>query len=122
MRLGPIALMVGAMVLGTPSVGLCNYYFSGEQVFNWCKSDKSDELALCVGFVAAAADSMNLSKEFKFVLTTPICIPKIPAKSLVDRATIWLEKHPKERSYPAVTSIQLAFIEMFPCGFDGNAR
>ena len=64
--------------------------------------------SLCRGFVIGAMDTLTMKKE--------LCPPDgIDDEQAVDIVRLWLREHPEARHLSAVSLVQVALKEKFPC-------
>jgi hypothetical protein len=94
-----------------PNVYAGDYFLTGNQLFAQLTGDPASQIK-ARDYITGAADAIedSPSKNYRF------CVPARATRSqLADVVRIWLEKNPGARHYAAVTAIQLAFRDTFPC-------
>lgn len=89
-------------------------FFSGNELWGECKAPSPSNV--CLGFVAGAIDMFVSVHQSVGDKTVPLCIPPdVQLEQAVDTVKLWLQEHPEQRHYRAVTVVAAALKEKFPC-------
>ncbi len=88
-------------------------FATGDNLVGWCSSDNQAERNYCSTYVAGIADVMAYSPVGSF----RACLPKDSAgiERAADAVRAWLEVHPEDYHFKAVSLVARALSESYPC-------
>ena len=113
-RLQLVSLVVISLfVVGaTKAVAVENlYFYSGEQLWDACRSDPNPD---CIGYVAGIADAMALNDGW--VGGWRACFQaQSTRRQITDVVKQWFQGHPEESRYGAPALVVEALAQSFPC-------
>ena len=97
-------LTAAAILLATTTVHAANGV-DGQFLYSSCRNSSS----FCLGFVRASADWANL-------VLPEVCVPsEATAQTVADVITLWLTRHPEQRTNSGLEVVSTALAEAYPC-------
>jgi predicted oxidoreductase len=110
MKVASIALAIG---LGISSVAHAQSFFSGNEVYQWCRD--SARKPLCTSFIGGATDLIAAYQLANRTQKT-LCVPRqADLGQVVDVVVAWLERHPAERHQQAASIVAVSLHEVWEC-------
>ena len=106
----PFALLFAALFLchGQAAVAQTTIFLTGEQLYSFCAASDDYGRGVCSGYIAGMVDDLQVN--------AAICVPKdTDLSTLRDAVVRYQRENPAERQYIAVSTVEIALGEAFPC-------
>lgn len=91
-------------------------FFTGNDLYQFCKSNSSADRAFCYGFVSGVADTERAIDSYRKPPVQHICIDDTVVVDQVRGVVIrYMEQFPEKRNYSAASIASDALERAFPC-------
>lgn len=112
------ALLVAGMLLALVAGprGAMAQYVSGAELERACLSEKREQTAACINYIAGVIDYHTLLQSFGTAPTIDFCLPaSLPVQDAAVTVLKYLRTHRQHMAFIASTAVPLALNEAYPC-------
>ena len=108
-------LIAALLLIGASHGAMANYYQSGNKMLALCEGEDNLDLAICLGYLQAVADTYKTAAEwegFESVICAPI---SVTGRQLQKVWVKYANENPEKLHLSAASIVMHAYKDAFPC-------